>query len=123
MAELKQLAVEYKLTASHFTGIGAFQSATVGFYDVDKKRYEKTLFREQIEVLSLVGDISLNGAEPQIHAHVVIGRADATAHGGHLLFGLVCPTLEVVLTESPVYLRRKYNPDVGLYLISLNDID
>jgi predicted DNA-binding protein with PD1-like motif len=54
---------------------------------------------------------------------VVIGRADATAHGGHLMQGYVRPTMEIILTESPSHLRRKYHADVGLSLISLNDID
>ena len=48
-----------------------------------------------MEVLSLIGELSLTDADPQIHAHVVLGRAEATARGGHLIRGIVRPTLEV----------------------------
>jgi uncharacterized protein len=72
-----------------------------------------------MEVLSLIGELSLTDADPQIHAHVVLGRAEATARGGHLIRGIVRPTLEVMLTESPTHLFRKYNSNFGLALIDL----
>jgi uncharacterized protein len=56
---------------------------------------------EQVELLSLIGDVALKDGEPQVHAHVVIGKRDGTAYGGHLLQARVRPTCELVLTESP----------------------
>src|ERR1041385_6622728 len=86
MKELKSFAEEHSLTASHFTGIGAFGDATLGYFDWQKKDYKKIPVREQVEVLTLVGDITLDAnGEPKIHAHVVVGRSDGTALGGHLL--------------------------------------
>ena len=70
--------------------------------------------------MSLVGNITLEeNGEPKVHAHVVVGRRDGTAHGGHLLEAHVRPTLEVILIESPAPLRRKMNAEVGLALIDL----
>lgn len=119
IAGLKQLAREYKLTASHFTAIGAFQEVTLGFFDLAEKTYRQTIVHEQVEVLSLIGDISLKDADPQIHVHAVVGKADCTTLGGHLVRGIVRPTLEVVLTESPSHLHRKFNAEFGLPLINL----
>jgi uncharacterized protein len=121
MAGLKSAAAEYKLSASHFTAIGAFAEVTLGFFDLEKKDYKKMDLREQVEVLSLIGDVSLQGEDPQIHAHVVVGRTDAGTRGGHLIRGVVRPTLEVVLTESPIHLHRTFNPAFGLALIDLKD--
>ena len=70
--------------------------------------------REQVEVLSLVGDIALDRGEPKLHAHAVVGKSDGTAHGGHVLEAWVWPTLEVMLTESPKHLCRKFDPASGL---------
>jgi predicted DNA-binding protein with PD1-like motif len=70
-----------------------------------------------VEVLSLIGDIALHEGKPQVHAHLVIGKKDGTAHGGHLLEARVRPTLEVILTESPKPLHKKYDPESGLALI------
>ena len=76
--------------------------------------------REQVEVLSLVGDIALkDNGEPEVHAHVVVGKADGTAHGGHLLEAHVRPTLEVIVVESPIHLQRKFDPETKLALIRL----
>lgn len=117
--EITSFATENHLAGSHFTAIGAFSDATLGFFDRDKKKYEKIPILEQMEVLSLVGDIALKDGAPQIHAHVVVGKSDGTAHGGHILQAHVWPTLEVVLTESPKHLRRKIDAETGLALIDL----
>jgi predicted DNA-binding protein with PD1-like motif len=71
-------------------------------------------------VLSLVGDIALADGEPQVHAHVVLGRADGSTVGGHLLEGRVWPTLEVIVTELPAALRKRHDEQTGLALIDLD---
>ncbi len=117
IAGLTSWAKKGKLGGSHFTAIGAFREVTLGYFERDKKAYKKIPVREQVEVLSLIGDIALTDGTSQIHAHVVVGKADGTAHGGHLLEAYVWPTLEVILTESPQHLCRKYDPETGLALI------
>jgi hypothetical protein len=57
--------------------------------------------------------------QPKVHAHVVVGTATGTAHGGHLLEAHVWPTLEVVVVESPQHLRRTMDEETGLALIQL----
>ena len=121
MAGLRRIAKEHNLSAASFTAIGAFQEVALGFFNLASKDYNKILIHEQVEVLSLIGDIALAGGKPQIHAHVVIGKSDGTAHGGHLLSGIVRPTLEVVLIESPAHLHRKHDEKTGLALIDLGN--
>jgi len=70
-------------------------------------------------VLSLAGDIALDEGKPQVHAHVVVGKSDGTAHGGHLLEAHVRPTLEVILVESPQHVQRQTDRESGLALIRL----
>jgi len=118
--ELTSFAQENELGASHFTAIGAFRDVTLGYFDRNTKKYKEIPIAEQVEVLSLVGDIALKDKDPQIHAHVVVGKADGTAHGGHILRAHVWPTLEVVLTESPKHLSRTTDAETGLALIDLS---
>jgi predicted DNA-binding protein with PD1-like motif len=116
---LTSFAKENGLGASHFTAIGAFRDVTLGYFDRDTKKYKEIPMEEQVEVLSLVGDIALKDGGPQVHAHVVVGKSDGTAHGGHILKAHVWPTLEVVLTESPKHLSRTTDAETGLALIDL----
>ncbi len=93
---------------------------TLGYFDWNVKDYKRNPLREQVEVLSLIGDVAwdeLTG--PKVHAHVVVGRSDGTTRGGHLLEAHVRPTLEVILVESPAHLRKKYDPESKLALIRL----
>jgi len=55
----------------------------------------------------------------RLHAHVVVGKADGTAFGGHFLGGRVWPTLEMIVSEMPVHLRRRDDQETGLALIEL----
>ena len=114
---LLAFAKEQDLKASQFTAIGAFNDLVVGYFDWATKKYNPIPIREQVEVLMLAGDVSLKDSEPQVHAHVVVGKADGTAHGGHLIEAHVRPTLEVVLIESPSYLEREMDKATGIALI------
>jgi predicted DNA-binding protein with PD1-like motif len=118
-AGLLAFAKNNHLGASHFTAIGAFSDVTLGFFDWEKKDYKQIPIKEQVEVLSLVGDIALNEGKPKVHAHVVIGKSDGTAHGGHFMEAHVRPTLEMIVVESPKHLRRETDEETGLALISL----
>jgi predicted DNA-binding protein with PD1-like motif len=119
IAELEAFAREHAMTAARFTAIGAFSDVRLGYFDRDEKDYLEIPVAEQVEVLSLLGDIADNDGEPKVHAHVVIGGRDGAARGGHLLEGHVWPTLEVILEESPEHLRRKVDEETGLPLIAL----
>jgi predicted DNA-binding protein with PD1-like motif len=114
-------ARENDLDAASITAIGAFSGATLGYFDIVRKEYENIPIEEQVEVLSLIGDIALNEGEPELHAHVVLGRRDGTTRGGHLLEAHVRPTLEVILIESPDHLKKTTDEETGLALIDVRD--
>jgi predicted DNA-binding protein with PD1-like motif len=117
---LTDFAHHQKLAGSHFTAIGAFQDVVLGYFDWQKKDYLKIPVREQVELLSLVGDIALaESGEPKVHAHVVVGCRDGSTRGGHLIEAHVRPTLELILVESPRHLQRRHDPESGLALIRL----
>ena len=117
---LQQFARDQGLAGSSFKAIGAFSYAKLGWFNWETKKYAPAcVLDEQVELLSLIGDIALKEGEPQVHAHVVIGRSDGTAHGGHLLEARVRPTCELVLTESPVHLQKKLDSNSGIALIQI----
>ena len=112
------LLKEENLSAASFKAVGALSSVRLGWFSWESKRYEPSVtLDEQVELLSLIGDVALKDGEPVVHAHAVIGKKDGTAHGGHLLKASIRPTCEVVLTESPTHLQKFIDPDSGLALI------
>ena len=120
-AKLTAFANDERLSAASLTAIGAFEKATVGWFDFTTKSYKKIAVNEQREVLSAIGDIATgDDGRASLHIHVVLGLSDGSTRGGHLLAGLVRPTLEVVLTEVPSKLRRKRRADLGIALIDIN---
>lgn len=118
MTRLVEFARQHHLCASHFSAIGAFERVTIAYFDWETKQYRNIAVPDQVEVLALSGDIALENDAPKIHAHVVLGKADGTAHGGHLVDGYVRPTLEAIVVESPAYLRRQIDAETGLALIT-----
>jgi predicted DNA-binding protein with PD1-like motif len=118
LTSLKRFAKEQNLSASSFKAVGALSGVELGWFDWQTKKYKTAVkLEEQIELLSLIGDIALQDGEPQIHAHVVVGRFDGTTRGGHLQSATVRPTCELVLTESPKHLHKEIDPESGLALI------
>lgn len=118
LSSLKRFAATNGLSGSSFKAIGALSRVELGWFNWDTKSYQTAVnFEEQVELLSLVGDIAVKDAEPQIHAHLVVGRADGTAYGGHLMSATVRPTCELILTESSQHLRKQIDPESGIALI------
>ena len=115
----RRFVTEQQLLASHFTAIGALSNVVLGFFDPIRKQFMRIPIHEQVEVLSLIGDVTIEQGTIEVHAHIVVGKRDGTAHGGHLLEGHVFPTLELILVESPRYLIRRRDFETGLALIDL----
>ena len=115
---LLSFARKEKIQASHLTAIGALSDVILGYFNWTDKVFDRILIQEQVEVLSLVGNIVFDNGDPKLHAHIVIGKSDGTAHGGHLVKGHVRPVLEVTLVESPSHLHRKTDKETGLALIT-----
>ncbi|MER8751002.1 DNA-binding protein [Mesorhizobium sp. M1050] len=120
-AALTGFAVDQKIGSASLTAIGAFESATVGWFDPNARTYCRIPIDEQCEVLSAIGDVALgDDGEPSLHVHAVLGLSDGTTRGGHLLDGIVRPTLEITLVEAPGHLRRRKRPELGVALIDLD---
>ncbi len=122
VSQIKAFADREKLSAAQLTAIGACSEVVLGYFDWERKQYQRNRIGEQVEVASFIGDIALaTDDQRSLHAHVVLGRRDGSALAGHVLEAHVRPTLEVVLTESPAHLRKRRDPESGLALIDPRD--
>ena len=120
VSALTGFARSERLEAAQITAVGAFEHATVGWFDRAARDYRRIPVDEQCELLSLIGDVAEGQDGPIVHVHAVLGLSDGTTRGGHLLAGRVFPTLEAVVTENPARLRKVMRPDIGIPLIDLD---
>lgn len=116
---LRQFAEENNISSARLSGIGAFQRVRLGYFDRERREYQPIEINEQVELLSFVGNLARSDGNPKLHAHVIVGKRDGTAHGGHLLGGTVWPTMELMVIETPAYLQRTIDESTGLALLDL----
>jgi|ERR1700691_5283353 hypothetical protein len=114
---LLEFAESYHVTSAHFTAIGAVSGATVAWFDPQRKMYKKIPVVGQHEVIGMSGDIALYQGKPVVHTHMVVGNADGTTVGGHVLEAYVSPTLEVMVTVDPKAMHKRFDPETDLTLI------
>jgi predicted DNA-binding protein with PD1-like motif len=117
VALLADRAKAYSLASCQVTAVGGFSRVTLGYFDRARKSYLKIPIEDQVEVLSLLGDITHEDGKRVVHMHCVVGTRDGSTRGGHLLEAEVWPTLEAIVTEWPTFLQKRFDPDVGLALI------
>lgn len=118
VSSLNEFAQNHKLEAASFKAIGALSGAKLAFFAWEAKEYLPIPVDEQVEVASMTGDIATGpDGKPTLHIHAVLGKRDGSAVAGHLLAGTVRPTLEVILTESPGHLRKRFDPEIGIAMI------
>lgn len=114
---LIQVMKEKSITAGVISGIGAVSEAHIGYFNSQTKKYEEVRLQENMEILSLRGNISLKEGSVFPHLHVVLSKKDFSALGGHLYPGTTAYAFEfeIVSMEGDPFVRR-FDDDTGLFL-------
>ena len=119
MSGLIDWAEREKIVAAHLTAIGAFRSVLFGWFDQSHRAYRHIPVDQQVECISLVGDIGLANDKPAVHVHGSVAFPDGTVRGGHLIHGTVWPTMEVFVSTSEHALDKERDPETTLWLFDL----
>ena len=117
MSGLTDFARQNKVTSGSFTAIGAFSHATLAWFDDGRKEFKLIPIEQQVELISMVGDIALANEQPAVHTHVAVASSDGTVRGGHVINAFVFPTLELFMTVYPTPLHKESDEATGLKLI------
>jgi hypothetical protein len=120
MSGLTDWAKRERIQGAHLTAIGAFSSALFGWFDKDHKAYRNIPVDQQVECISLIGDIGLVDGNPVLHVHGCVGHPDGLVKGGHLLNAVTWPTLEVFASETGVPLHKRKDDETDLELFTLS---
>jgi predicted DNA-binding protein with PD1-like motif len=105
--------------SGRFTGLGAVSSAVIAYFHRDRGEYEDIPVDEQVEMLSLIGNVTTLDGDPRIHAHAVFGYPDGSTRGGHLMSAQVWPAMEITLDVHEVEVERRFDASIGLPVIAL----
>ncbi len=119
LASIKQFAEANKIGAALFEGIGSLNTAKLGHYDFVTKNYKYEVFSEDLEILSLSGNVSTLNKAVLPHAHVTLGKRDFSVIGGHLDEGSLANMVEIGLATLPGKLVKAKDDEVGLNLLQL----
>ncbi len=119
---LRRLARTERIPSGSLAGLGAVRDVTLALYDLPSRSYKTRRFTEDLELVSMTGNLSWLGGgdgEPVIHAHGVVSREDATTLGGHIMSATVSVTVEAMVTVYPDRIVREPDETVGLKLLAL----
>ena len=119
VSALAAFCEEQGILAGEISGIGAVSDATLRFLNPLTKHYVDKTFNEQMEISSLMGNISEKDGKVYLHLHANFGRSDYTIVGGHLLCATINGACEVVVTKFGCKMGRRFDEETGLNLYSL----
>ena len=117
MSGLTDFARQNKVRSASFTAIGAFSHATVAWFDDSRKEFKLNPITQQVELVSMIGNITLVNDQPAVHTHAAVASSDGTVRGGHVINAFVFPTLEVFMSAYPTPLHKELDEATGLKLI------
>lgn len=114
---IENLAKAEDIKACHFAGIGAVNELKLGFWRPCDTEYKWTMFNEDLEVTSLLGNVTMFEGEPLVHAHITCGRSSSDVIGGHLGEATCSLTLEIFVDVIDSKLIKKPDQDLGINTI------
>jgi len=117
---LRDFSDTQKIKAAFFEGIGSLYRAKLGHYDFkDTKTYKYETFDEDLEILTLSGNVSTMNGRSLPHAHITLGRRDFSVIGGHLEDDSLANMVEVNLVRMVGKLEKAKDSNIGLNLMQL----
>ena len=115
--DIVAIAVREKIRTARIEAIGGVSGLRLAYFNHESKKYEEHEFKEFLEVTSILGNITMKEGKQFLHAHGTFGRKDLSVLAGHVMTATVFPLLEVVMTPTKNRALRKFDDELGLYVI------
>ena len=112
--KIKEACVSNKYkSAVIVSGIGQLVDTKLGYFK-EKGEYAPKVFKKPLELLTLSGNICIQGGECLHHIHATLGDDRKVVFGGHFHSGIVKVTAEIVIFKTNVSFERKIDEETGL---------
>jgi predicted DNA-binding protein with PD1-like motif len=114
-----EFARAHSIEAGVLSGLGAAYGVVLGYFDRRARDYVRMKVEEEVEIVSMQGNLALKEGQPYAHVHVTVSGRDFRALAGHLFEGRAGATCEVLVTPFPGTVRRIKDDRTGLFLLDL----
>jgi len=114
---IRTLANKEQIKLGTITGIGAVNKATIGLFEVDTKVYNTIDLEEDMEIVSLGGNITEKDGEVYIHLHIAISNSTYNVKAGHLNSAIISATGEIFIDIIEGSVGRRFDKEAGLNLL------
>jgi len=116
---LVDMARRLGIASGSLTGIGGVRSVVLGYYDLQARQYVTFEVPGIVELVSLIGNVSLLNGQPFWHLHALVADREGNVRGGHLVGLEVAITLECWIERGGKVIQRKKDDYSGLNLLDL----
>lgn len=117
LEEIADICRKQEINLGRVEAFGAVQKACFGFYDQSTHEYKYISIDEPLEIVKLIGNISIRDNAPFVHAHIALADKTGRAYGGHLAPGTIVFACEFIIEafDGPT-LARELDESTGLFL-------
>ena len=105
------------IDAAWINAIGAVTQAELALYDLETKEYHRQNFSKPMELVSLIGNITLFQGKVAAHLHAVLSDDKMQCIGGHLSRAIVAATCEIKIEIIAAKLERRLDEEIGLNIL------
>lgn len=120
MESLAEIAKKENMAGAWVMGLGAAKGVELGYYDLEKQKYQWKKLNQTLEITSLQGNIGWEGGEPAIHIHGSFSDENMQAFGGHVKELEAAGTVEMLLHRwYSDKIQRKPDEETGLKLLDV----
>jgi hypothetical protein len=113
---LVQIAERERIFGGWLSGIGAASEVELGYYDLERKDYDRLQMEGDVEIASASGTLGLVDGKPFVHLHAVVSDRRCETRGGHLFRAVAAATLEFVIFVADMPIERTRDEETALNL-------
>ena len=117
---IKELAKKEDIMLGRVSGMGAVNRVEVSIYGVETKEYFKKEINEEMEIVSLEGNIDRKDGEHILHLHTSVACEDCRVFGGHLHSADISVTAEIIIDVIDGELTKEFDEETGANLFKFD---
>lgn len=117
---LKEFVKKEKITLGSISGLGASNCVEVGLFNIETKEYKKNVYEQDMEITSVIGNISTMDDEPYLHIHINLSDENNNVIGGHLSKCIISATCELFIQKVEGRVDRTKSEEIGINLYDFN---